>query len=309
MACDRHADWSRSTTHQPVCVKLALAGVTLAASSLACSLFGNHSPTAPSGPPAPGSAIAYAAIGASDADGVGASAVCVPFTDCPNGTGYVPDTVRQLKAMDYTVTLLNLGIPTAVIGPDFEALGQQYDRTIVGNFIDQEMPFVPATSTLVTIFAGGNEVNTITAALGAGAGGNDPTGYIDQQVKAFGADFTTLLGGIRSRAGAPRIVALNLPNLGALPFLAGKTLQQQEAAQRASVEMTTTVINGLTSQGVLVVDLMCDPRSYNPANYSSDGFHPDDAGYAFIAGVVVQAVTAASPPAPQASCPPMTQVP
>ena len=36
-------------------------------------------------------------------------------------------------------------MPTAVIGRDFQTLGQQFNRTIVGNFIDQEMPFVLAT--------------------------------------------------------------------------------------------------------------------------------------------------------------------
>src|SRR5205823_5943136 len=97
-------------------------------------------------------------------------------------------TTRQLRTQGFMVTLLNLGIPTAVIGRDFEALGQQYNRTIVGNFIDAEMPFVQTNLTVVTIFAGGNEVNTITAALGAGAGGSDQAGYVDAQVRAFGAD-------------------------------------------------------------------------------------------------------------------------
>jgi len=34
--------------------------------------------------------------------------------------------------------------------------------------------------------------------------------------------------------------------------------------------------NAQASRGVLVVDLMCDARSYMPQNYSSDGFHPSD---------------------------------
>ena len=41
--------------------------------------------------------------------------------------------------------------------------------------------------------------------------------------------------------------------------------------------------NSLTSRGVLVVDLMCEPRIYSPANFSSDGFHPSDIGYALMA--------------------------
>src|SRR5947207_3415042 len=117
----------------------------------------------------------YTAIGPSDAIGPGSSVECVPFDSECAGMGSMQVATRQLRAQGFTVTLNNLGVPTAVIGRDFQTLGQQYGRTIVSNFIDQQMPLVvvPAT-TLVTIFAGGNEVNTITAALGGGAGGSHP---------------------------------------------------------------------------------------------------------------------------------------
>ena len=249
----------------------------------------------------------YTAIGASDATGHGASIECVPFSECPAGTGYVQVAARTLKAQGFTLTLNNLGIPTAVIGRDFEMLGQQYNRTIVGNFIDQEMPFVQKDSTVVTIFAGGNDVNTITAALGAGAGAGDQTGFIDAQVKAFGADFTTLLAGIRERA-SPRIVILNLPNLAGLPYLVNGSLAKRQAAQRAAVGMTTMVINGLASADIAIVDLMCDPRAYVASNYSSDGFHPNDSGYAFVASEVVAAITSAAYPTPRSSCSQMSIV-
>ena len=108
-----------------------------------CNKLGlGDSPTAPSGPPAAGSTIFYTAVGASDANGVGSSAECVFLTDCPNGMGYVPVTVRALKAQGFTVNSLNLGIPTTVIGGDFASLGAKYGRLIVGNMIDNEMPFV-----------------------------------------------------------------------------------------------------------------------------------------------------------------------
>jgi lysophospholipase L1-like esterase len=248
----------------------------------------------------------YDAVGASDADGVGSSFPCLPYTDCPNGMGYPQISVRSLTAQGFTVTLQNLGIPTAVIGPDFEALGQQYNRVIVGNFIVQEMPFVRTNATRVTIFAGGNEVNTITSALGAGAGASDQLGYIDAQVRAFGADYTTLLAGIRLRAPRARIVALNVPNLAGLPLLTSASLAQRQAAQRAAVGMAK-LVNALPN--VTVVDLLCDTRSYQPSIYSSDGFHPNDSGYAYISSEVVRATTLASYPAPQSSCAGMTVVP
>jgi lysophospholipase L1-like esterase len=279
--------------------------------SQACDKWGlGKSPTQPSGPPAAGSTIVYSAVGASDANGVGSSVPCAPFDiECTGGMGYVPVTARSLKTQGFNVTLLNLGIPTAVIGRDFQTLGQQYNRIIAGNFIDQEMLFVQPNATLVTIFAGINEVNVVTAALGGGAGGSDPNGYMDAQVRAFGADYTTLLAGIRTRAGSPRIVVLNVPNPAGLPYLAGTSLAQRQAGQRIAVAMTRTVVNPLLSSNIVVVDLMCDSRSYIPSNYSSDGLHPNDAGYAYIASEVVKAITSASYPAPQNSCSAMTIVP
>jgi lysophospholipase L1-like esterase len=265
-------------------------------------------PTAPSGPPAAGSPIVYTAVGASDANGIGSSFPCVPFTDCPNGKGYVPVAAGTLKSQGFTVTLRNLGIPTAVIGPDFQSLGRQYGRTVEGNFIDQEMPFVLPTSTLVTIFAGGNEVNTVTAALGGGAGAADPIAYIDAQASAFGADYATLLTGVRDRAPSARVVAVNVPNMAGLPYLASAASTQRQAAQRAAVAMNRAV-NALVSQGVIVIDVMCDTRSYQASNYSPDGLHPNDAGHAFLADEIVRAVTSTSYPAPQASCASMAVVP
>ena len=71
-------------------------------------------------PPSAGATIVYAAIGASDALGIGSSVPCLPFIDCPDGTGYVQVAARQLRAQGFPVTVSNLGVPTAVIGRDFE---------------------------------------------------------------------------------------------------------------------------------------------------------------------------------------------
>src|ERR1700680_2887518 len=110
----------------------------------------------------------YTALGASDAIGFGSSSACLPYTECA-GNGYVFVAARQLRTQGYIVTLTNRGIPTAVISPALQNLGQQYGHPVLGNFIEGELPFVPQESTLVTIFAGANDVNVITAALGGGA--------------------------------------------------------------------------------------------------------------------------------------------
>ena len=92
-----------------------------------------------------------------------------------------------------------------------------------------------------------------------------------------------------------------------MPYLARASVEQRQAAERAAVGMTTTVINPLTARNVTVIDLMCDPRAYQGTNYFSDGFHPNDAGYAFMAGEIVTAITAAYP-APRGTCSQMTAV-
>ncbi len=273
----------------------------------AVGIGGKDGPSAPTGPPKSGSTIVYSVVGASDAIGYGSSRPCLPFEDC-DGTGYAWVAARQLRTQGFTVTVGQLGIPSAVISRAFQDLAIQYGRTDIPlNLIQSAMPFVKKDATIVTLFTGANDVNVITGALGKGAGGNDPGGFVDQQVAVFASDFATLVAGIRSYAPAAQIIVMNLPNMGALPFMAGASLGQKQAAQRASVKITNTVIN--TSSNIRIVDLMCDARFYQSSTYSADGFHPNDTGYAYIAGEIVNAVTASTYPAPKASCAQMTLVP
>jgi lysophospholipase L1-like esterase len=281
---------------------VALFGLTAAT---ACK----QSPATPSdNGPTPGSPIVYTAIGASDVSGVGSSAPCL-LTDCADGRGYVFVAARALRAQGAMVTVRNLGIPSAVISRSFEALGNQLGRTVVGNFIERQAPFADRESTVITIFAGANEVNIITSALGSGAGGTNPTAYIDAQVTTFASDFSQLLTTLRQRAPNARYVILNVPNVAGMPFLAGAPLAQRQAAQRASVRMTTTVVNPLAGAGVAIIDLMCEPRMYDRNNYYADGFHPNDTGYAIIGDLVARAISNRSYPAPSGSCAAMTMVP
>lgn len=281
--------------------------VVALAAGLACSKStGGGGPTEPS-PPSAAGPIHYTAIGASDAVGVGASVPCFPFAPCPDGTGYVPVVARRLAA-SREVDTTNLGLPATVIGPEIQALGNRYGRSIPGNFIQNAMPFVPRQSTFVTIFAGGNDVNAVGAALEGGAGGASPEAFIAQQVGVFAAHYDELLRGVRQRAPSARIVVLNVPNFAGLPFTAGYSAVRRRGLERISVAFSTEVVNRLTAQDVRVVDLLCDPRSYQTGHYSSDGFHPNDAGYAFMADLVVAAFER-SVPAPQTGCPSMRLAP
>jgi len=275
-----------------------------AALSAAC---GSNETTGPSPIPPASSTIHYTALGASDAIGVGASVSCIPYADCPNGRGYVQVAVRELRARGFTVNLNNLGLPAAVLSRRVQNLALQYGRDVLTNFMDQQAPFVQPNSTLVTIFAGGNDVNAITSALGSGAGSADRAGFLNNQITAFGQDFTAMLQAIRERVPSARIVVLNLPNMGAMPFLASASRDHRLAAQMLSVGMTRTVFNPLSSSGVMVIDLMCDPRAYQASTYSNDGFHPGDTGYAWIAAEVVAATTTTYR-SPASSCAQMSLV-
>ena len=266
-----------------------------------CDLL--NQPANPSDPPK--NEVSYTAIGASDAIGFGSSVVCVPFTECPNGMGYVPQIVRRLQTGGKTVTHLNLGIPGAVLGSDTQAIGNALGRDIFGNFLDREVPFVPRTTTVVTVFAGANDVNTVGAAIEAGMAGSDPAGYVFTQTQTFGRDLRTLVDGIRERAPDARIVVLNLPNMAALPYANGLSLVQKRWLQQISMGFSAQ-INALTSRGVLVVDLMCDATFYQPGIYSSDGFHPNDAGYARMADVTYPAASTGIATAPRSICSQMT---
>jgi lysophospholipase L1-like esterase len=271
--------------------------IAIAISLAACN---SKSPTEPSPQPQTNT-VSYTAVGASDAIAIGASHECFPFAPCPDGTGYVQVTKRRLESAGKTVTLLNLGIPGAVLGPDIEAIGNSLSRGIPGNFLEREMPFVARDSTMVTIFAGGNDANTIAAALEAGMGGPDPVAYANTLTSGFGRDMNSLVAGIKGRAPNARIIALNVPNLAGLPYMAGRTLAQKQGMQAIAVSLSSKV-NALASQGVLVMDLMCDPRAYIAGNYSSDGFHPNDGGYAFIADLVFNAAQSGTASPPRSSC-------
>ncbi len=169
------------------------------------------------------------------------------------------------------------------------------------NFVADEMPFVKTDSTLVTVFAGGNDANALADGAKAGLGGADPTAWINTQIQGFGRDMTTLVTGIHARAPKARIIILNLPNLAALPYASGRSTSDKRLLQSIAVGLNAQV-NTMIAQGATVVDMMCDGRLYSPAIFSSDGFHPNDTGYALFADLIYAAAATTSSTAPQSAC-------
>ena len=285
-----------------------LGAVVLTAALSAVGCGGANETTGPSPIPGPNSTIVYTALGASDVIGFGASVFCSPWEDCASGRGYVQVAGRDLRARGFAVTVNPLGVPGAVLSSRIITLGRQYGRSdLLANLLDQEAPFIMPATTFVTVFVGGNDVNVITSAIAGGAGGADRTAFVNAQVAAFGQEFSALLQAVRQKAPSARIAVLNLPNMGAIPMLASAPRDHKLAAQMLSVGITTRVYNPLAASGVLVIDLMCDVRAYQSSTYSSDGFHPNDAGYSWMAAEVVAAATT-SYKTPPATCPQMSLV-
>ena len=281
---------------------IARTGITaVAALAVACN---QSTPTDPT----PTSTVSYTAIGASDGIGFGSSVVCAPFDpDCPSGTGYVYLLKRRLQADGRPVSLQNLAVPGAVMSPAIQTLAHETGRDVFSTFFDQSTVVLPATTHL-TVFAGGNDANVIAQAVRAGRGGADVRGFIDAQVNQWQNDLHDLLRRVRQRAPSTRVVALNLPNLGAAPYVAGLPVLERSIMQRIAVSLTDR-INTLSSQNVMVIDLMCDARSYNSSLFSSDGFHPSDSGYALMAELTYPALASNSAPSPSSSCPQRTLLP
>jgi lysophospholipase L1-like esterase len=277
-----------------------IVGLLLLFTVSACSSSSDDSPTGPSAGSGP---IVYTAIGASDGVGIGSSAPCLPFTECPDGAGYVQILRRELIATGRQFEFRNQSLPGAVLSRAVEDLARDIGRPIeqlAGNFIDRQAPFVLTTTTHVTIFAGGNDTNVIAEAARV-RGGSDPNGFADTHVRQWGTDLNELITRIRGRAPNARIVALNLPNLGGAPYVASRPTADKSLIQRVAVGITDR-INGLTSQGVLVVDLMCDARLYQSSSYASDGFHPGDVGYRIFAELTLPALRDGTNTPPSGGC-------
>jgi lysophospholipase L1-like esterase len=290
-------------------LRLALV-VTVALAASGCDYVKDKlsSPTSPTpvGPPATGAAISYTAMGASDALGVGGSVQCGLFAPCDNGTGYVQVAARELRAQAHDVSLINLGIPAAVLSPTIQRIARDRGRDVPANFVDQEMAFLAPGATLVSVFGGANDANALGYALQQGAGGADVNGYIDAQVRAFGADYDHLVQGIRSRAPGAYVVILNVPNLALMPYASGYSLAERQALQRIAVGFNREA-NRQAGSGVSVIDLMCDAGVYDRSRVSSDGFHPNDAGYAYLAQRLLAVINGASS-SPASACSQMQAV-
>ena len=150
---------------------------------------------------------------------------CLPLT-LPKWQWLCPVAARP-DAQGFTVNLSNSGAHRGD-QPPYSGSGAEYGRDILGNFIRPLAPFVMPPATLVTIFAGANDVNTIASALGRGAGEPIRSGYINTQVSHWCRLCDADQHRSRTRAGRA-LVVLNLPNMAGMPRNASAAVNTRRA--------------------------------------------------------------------------------
>ncbi len=199
----------------------------------------------------------YVALGASDATGVGASNYNESDPSQRNN-GYVYRIHDAMRARYAPWALVNLGISGAT-APSIQqnALG----------------PAIAQRPAIVTVWVGGNDVKNSVLA-----------GETTATLKArFEAAYTDIIRRLRLETGA-FIVTANLPDMSRLPLAFLFTQEARQRGQESSIALNEVITRVAAEYDVPVVDMYNDAESYNWGNYSWDGFHPNDAGYARMAG-------------------------
>lgn len=244
----RHARRRRMAVIMPctVCVLTLL----LAACGSAPAAVIRRAPPTPTVPPP----VVYAAIGASDAVGVGAAH--------PNTEGYVPRLIAHLPPHSHA---LNVGISGALL---HEAL-------------TRELPQVIALQpTLVTVWLVGNDFRNCTPLTQYAA---DLDTLLSQlQTQTHAAVFV---------ANTPDMSQLPYFKQGAPE---SPCLQGESSAQiRALAQQWNDVINPIvTRHGATLVDLFNSDLAGHPEYIAADGFHPSSAGYEVLADLFWLAIMA-----------------
>ena len=241
--------------------------------------------------------------------------VCVPFADCPNGTGYVQICCGAGCEADgpHRDAHATSSVPGAVLSPgDRRHLARDIGgrSTSRGNFIEQQAPFVPTDYDARHDFRGRQRRQHHRARRPRGPRRQrHPRRRTSTRRSVSGAPTSR----IWSRASAParRTRASSRSTCPTSPARrtsrGNPTLGKElDAAHRVGL---SDRINALTAQNVLVVDLMCDARALSAVELRRrDGFHPATAAIrcspADVAGAARRPNTPPTTTAPSGGCSP-----
>lgn len=233
-------------------------------------------------PATPAPAGLYVAMGDSITYGVGIQKNCAAFPThtvdiasfCPEGQSYAVLTALALRKAGVAGHFMNLGIG-----------GAHVERIIA-----DELPYLPAEATLVTVYIGTNDSRVV----------KNLQHPIADVVKQYEEHYDQLLAMIHARAPKARIVLINFPNE---KYLAATYNFPDEVLPRfdATSQLLAQFIDAHYPK-YAVVDTICDPYSYDVALLYKGGVHPNEAGAALLADAVIRVILAETPPAPPTHC-------
>lgn len=224
----------------------------------------------------------YVAMGDSITFGVGQTPNCSPFPDhpvdvdefCPEGKNYAVVVARELRKQGVAGHFMNLGIGGAHV--------EQVTR--------DELPYLPAEATLVTLYIGTNDSRAVF-------NGHKPAAEV---VAQFEQHFDELVKAIHAKAPKARIVLINFPNQ---QYLAAS--YHVPDAALAQYNATSQILDSFIDDhypAYAVVDTVCNPNTYDQSLIYKASVHPNEAGAAILADSVLKVVLARKPEAPPTSC-------
>jgi lysophospholipase L1-like esterase len=156
------------------------------------------------------------------------------------------------------------------VRPGSEVTNDAIGGTRAADVTRLEVPQVDARTNLVFIIAGGNDVVRRTSP------------------QRFASDYDRLLAAVRARAPRAVIVACGVPDVARSPLFADSYAKTEALAR----EDDAAVRSATRTYGAAYVDLFTATKAEgtNPDFFSSDDFHPSDAGYAQLARVTLPVV-------------------
>jgi lysophospholipase L1-like esterase len=232
----------------------------------------------PGTPATPPPAGLYVAMGDSITFGVGVKVHPVDVeVYCPNGKSYAVLVAKALRKAGIAGQFMDVGIG-----------GAHVDR-----LINEEIPYLPANATLITIYIGTNDARP-------GAKPNHDAKYF---IDLYERQYEEMLKAVHAKAPKARIVLVNFPNQR---YLNGSDsaykIPEETLPLYDEVSRTLTAFIDAHYPAYGVVDNACNPASYDWSMQSNLSVHPNEQGAAILAAAVVKVLSTNTPPAPPSSC-------
>jgi len=224
----------------------------------------------------------YVALGDSITYGTGVEHNCSAFPThpvdiaeyCPDGASYAILVAKALRDAGVAGHFMNLGIN-----------GAKVERVIA-----DELPWLPADATVVTLYIGTNDSRAVRS----------PIITMNDVVQRYEASYDQLLQMIHDRAPGARIVLVNFPNekyLAATYHVEPDVLPRYDA-----VSQVLDVFINAHCPRYAVADTICNPASYDNSLLYKGNVHPNEAGAVILSQSVTRAILAKDPQAPPQSC-------